>query len=262
MTKNRINHSEYLFLKEQEQIRLERNQSFRNLISKHPFPNNGSNELSEALKAVKIVKSIKNQNFDLFDVAVDASRGILKNENDTHSKNKKWEKFWGGRGDNSPEPDASWGEIKLIQIVSPHTLEQVMTIGAISKNNKNNKREVEENFEDSSIYRKLKQCFITTYFQEGRQKGHKISESFVFQVEDDRWFTRIKEDWEYYRNEYRDYYSKFEAGLIKKRASGIMKSDTLGKRCPNSCLGIRSDAIIFTRKFFKEVSEYYAKQSV
>jgi len=259
MAKQRINHSEYLFLKEQEQIRKQRNQSFRNFISMHSFPNNGSSELSEALKAVEVVKSIKNQNFDLFDVVVDATGEILKNENDTHSKNRRWEKFWGGRGDGSPEPDASWGEIKLIQIVSDHTLEQVMTIGAISKKNENNKREVEENFEDSSIYRKLKQCFITTYFQEGKQKGHKISESFVFQVEDKKWFARIKEDWEYYRDEYRDYYSKFESGLIKKRASGIMKSDTNGKRCPNSCLGIRSDSIIFTPKFFKGVSEYYAK---
>lgn len=256
----RIKDSEYKFLREQEQIRKERSTSFHNLISTHAFPNNSSSELSEALKAVEIVKSIRDKNFDIFDVAVYATGLLIKNENDTHSKNRRWEQFFTGCPSNGKSaPDALWSEIKLIQIVSDHTLEQVMTIGTISKINENKKREVEENFEDSSIYRKLKQCFITTYFQEGKQKGHKISESFVFQVEDSKWFERIKEDWEHYRDEYRDCYSKEKYGLIKRRASGIMKSDTHGKRCPNSTLGIRSDSIIFTPCFFKEVSEHYAK---
>ena len=80
----RIKMSEFLFLKEQERIRKQRNESFRHLISGHSFPDEKSSNILEAAKAVKIVKEIKEKNFDIFDIVVDANGVIAVNENDTH----------------------------------------------------------------------------------------------------------------------------------------------------------------------------------
>jgi len=257
---SRISKQEYRFLKNEETKRQARQEDFKTLISSLPKPDQESSNFSEAQKAVNIVVEMRDQGYDVFDAVVLSKGFIASTDSDTHGKNRAWETFFGGRGDGSPEPDALWGEIKLSQITKEHTLEQVMTIGTLSKRNKETKeREVKDNFEDSYTYKKLKKCFVTTYYQEGKQKGHKISESFVFEVENPLWYDRIKEDWEFYRDEYRQRYADYKAGKIKKRASGIMKSDTKGGRCPNGTLGIRSDSIIFNKKFFKEASEYYAK---
>ena len=56
------------------------------------------------------------------------------------------------------------GEIKLSQIVKDHTLEQVMTVGRIYKTDKG-VRKIADNFKESSVYNKLKNCSITTYKQ-------------------------------------------------------------------------------------------------
>ena len=259
MKKHRIKTKEYSFIKKEEQIRLNRQNEFKQLTDSL-MPDITKDSIVEAQKAVKLVKEMKKYGYDIFDAAVLSKGYVVTNQNDTHGKNRAWETFFGGRGDGKPTPDAPWGEIKLCQIVSEHKLEQVMTVGSLSKKDKETKeRYVEDKFEDSSTYDKLKRCFITTYFQDGKQKGREISESFIFEVENEAWFSRIKEDWEHYKAEYLDQYSKYKSGEIKKKASGVMKSDTSGSRCPNGTLGIRSDAIIFTEQFFQEVSKHYAK---
>ena len=257
MPKTRISQTEYNQLMAETQTRIDRADNFLSVVQKCEMPNPDSANPEEALKAKHLIETIRDNNFDIFDIAVAANGYIVCSESDTHGKNRSFETFLGGRGDGEPDPDCAWGEIKLSQIVSEHKLEQVMTVGRIYKTDKKTKtRTISERFEDSSTFKKLKNCLIATYFQEGKQLGHKISNVFVFNVEDELWFQRIKEDWEFYRNEYLVREKLLSEGKIKRRPSGIMKSDS-GKRCPNGTLGIRSDSIIFNKKFFMEVSKHY-----
>ena len=192
--------------------------------------------------------------YDLTDIMYHSANGFwFASENDTHSKNRLFEKFFGGRCDGKPLPDIEDGEIKLTQIVKSHILEQVITIGTICPQNV-----IYNKFEESSVYKKLSKMLVVSYYQESKQLGRKFFNPFVFEVNNEIWFSRIKEDWEYYYSEYKSNLEEYRKSVRIKKASGIMKSDTNGKRCPNNTLGIRSDSIIFPKSFFKEVSEHYA----
>ena len=256
MSKSRIPKNEYQQILKETIIRKSRMKGFSSCIKTCEMPNAKSNDPAEAYKVKVLIETIRDGGYDIFDIAVAASGCVVTNDSDTHAKNRSFEKFLGGRCDGDSKPDCEWGEIKLSQIVKDHTLEQVMTVGRIYKTDKG-VRKIADNFKESSVYNKLKNCSITTYKQKGKQLGSEISKSFVFRVDDPVWFNRIKEDWEFYRNEFLERQKLLAAGKIKKRASGIMKSDTMGKRSPNGTLGIRSDGIIFNKEFFKEVSKYY-----
>lgn len=256
----RIKQNEYNIILQETNKRKARSREFKNFLKTQPFPDSDSNNISEAYKAKALMEAIRDEGFDIWDIAVQAKGYVVKNNNDTHSKNRAFEDFLGGICNGKPEPDCSWGEIKLSQLVGAHKLEQVMTVGRIYKTDKETgERSIADKFEDSSTYQKLKTCLITTYLQQGKQLGKKIQNSFVFEVENEEWFERIKEDWEFYREEFIEYDRLVREGKRKKRASGIMKSDTSGNRSPNGTLGIRSDGIIFNKKFFMEVSKYYDK---
>lgn len=196
-------------------------------------------------------KIIENGNFDLHDLISDANDNEfwLKNQDDTHAKNRLFEKAMGGKCDSLPIPDRNDGEIKLTQITKEHNLEQVITIGRIQPEN----CEKYPCFEQSCTFKKMQKMLVVSYVKEGGQLGRKLFNPFIFEVENPKWFSRIKEDWDYYHKEY---YKSLKEN--HKKPSGYMKSDTSGGRCPNHTLGIRTDSIIITKSFFQEVSEYYA----
>jgi len=63
---------------------------------------------------------------------------------------------------------------------------------------------------------------------------------------------RIKEDYEFYLNEYQ---KRLLTGQRSSKSS-VVSSTTLS---PNGTLCIRSDAIMITKDFFREVSKHYDK---
>jgi hypothetical protein len=257
---SRIKPNEYKKIKLREARAKERSPHFVSCLQKYSLPNPKSNNLCEAYKARDCINGLAKHGFDLHDIAYHVHGYIALNDNDTHSKNRSFEKFLGGAGNGKAEPDCAWGEIKCSQVTELHKLEQVMTVGRIYKTNRKDKsRNIADRFEDSSVHKKLLVLLMASYLQEGKQLGRKLLPCFVFELNKGPYYAKIKEDWEYYRDEYHKREKLLAAGKIKKRASGIMKSDCKGKRCPNSTLGIRSDAIIFPASFYKEVSEHYDK---
>tara|TARA_R100000008_G_C3532351_1_gene139979 strand:- start:49 stop:828 length:780 start_codon:yes stop_codon:yes gene_type:complete len=256
----RIPHDDY---KQMNEVLLPRAKSkqkeYEEFLKKLDFPDKRSSSIVEAHKAAKVIKEHRKHGWDLVDLVNKQSGFFFKSENDTHHKNRSLEKFLGGRGDGLPEPDAPWGEIKLAQIMAPnkrdefdrHKLEQIITIGAFKRD------EIQPKFIESTIYKKLRVMLAITYLQESKQLGRKFLDAFVFKITDHDWMWRIKQDYDHYAQEYLLALAEYKAGIRERRPSGIMKSDTKGSRCPNGTLGIRSDSIIFTRTFFKEVCEYY-----
>ena len=263
---SRIPLEEYKFLVESKLPKVEaRNGDFQRKIGVLPRMSHSLGAADNAKRHVKIVREIKKHGFGVHDVMWDycrkADKPFLKSKNDTHGMNRKWEKWHGGAGDGKPISDFTCAngesvEIKLAQVVASHKLEQIMTIGKLRPGGY---EMLTKDFEDSSTYGKIENMVVTTYFQKGKQLGDKIFNSFHFSIHDTDWYERIKEDWEHYREEWNVAVEEYKRGERKKKASGIMKSDTSGKRCPNRTLGIRSDGIIFNKQFFKEVSEYYGE---
>ena len=246
-----------------------RNGDFQRKIGVLPRMSHSLGAADNAKRHVKIVREMKKHEFGVHDTMWDycreADKPFLKSKNDTHGMNRKWEKWHGGAGDGKPEADFNCAngedlELKLIQVTKAHELEQVMTIGTLCPKEGGEKyRPITWDFEESCTYKKIENMVVTTYFQKGKQLGDKICNSFHFSIHDKDWYERMKEDWEHYREEWNVAVEEYKRGERKKKASGIMKSDTSGKRCPNRTLGIRSDGIIFNKQFFKEVSEYYGE---
>lgn len=255
MAKSRIPEKEYNYIiNVATPIIAARAHSFKEFFDKFPKPDRNSSSPDELQKLVDIFNGIQNSEYDIRDLMYYANGFLVKSQDDTHVKGRAVEKALGGRCDGKPDSDFIFAELKLIQTIRTcDNLEQVLTIGAIAPG-----KVIVENFEESCTYKKLKSMFVATYLREGKQLGHKINSHFVFNVKDPKFFNKIKEDYEFYVKEWKKAREEELAGTKIKKASGIMKSDN-GLRCPNHTLGIRSDGIIFTKKFFKEVSNYYVK---
>lgn len=224
-----------------------REQSFRELISQNPKPDPDVSDPNETIKGVTIVKSMIKEGHNIYDVLNDYGKEAISSSDDTHSAPRKWEKWLGGRGDGDPKPDTKHSEIKLNEVDKKHELparNPVLNIGAIQPK----KVADYECFEESSCYKKMKNMWITTHSNDYQ----KIEGTFVFKVDNPLWFDRIKEDYEFYHELYT---SRRDAG-IRSSNSSVVSSKT---KSPNGTLQVRSDAIMLTKDFFREVSKYYDK---
>ena len=223
-----------------------RSRKFRDLISEFPKPNPNIKNPTETNKGVSLVKEMIEREYNIYDVLCDYKKGAISSKDDTHSAPRKWEKWLGGRGDGDPTPDTQHSEIKLNQVDKKHELPSknpVLNIGKIQPKGKNYKI-----FEESSCYQKMKRMWITTH----SNNYSKIEGTFVFEVDHEQWFDRIKEDYEFYLNEYQ---KRLLTGQRSSKSS-VVSSTTLS---PNGTLCIRSDAIMITKDFFREVSKHYDK---
>jgi hypothetical protein len=222
----------------------QREQQFANLVELIERPDPLSTKPTEANKITVIVKQMMKRGFNHYDVMNNYGKGAATSKNDTHSASRKWEKWLGGRGDGDPSPDLPSCEIKYTAVDERHLLTKanpVFNVGAIQPRHVRYTR-----FEDSSCYKKMENMSITSY----DAKTHELVDSFVFRVDNPKWFKRAKEDYEFYLNELN---SRIKLG-IRSSASSIISS---ALKSPNGCLQVRSDSIMFSKKFFKEVSEYY-----
>ena len=243
----RVNAKKLKIIKENMALANNRKQKFRNFISKNPKPNPNVSDPNETTKGTKMVRNMIKEGYNIYDVLNDYGRGAISSSNDTHSAPRKWEKWLGGRGDGDPSPDTKHSEIKLNEVDEKHELpakNPVLNIGAIQPSRASDYN----SFEESSCYKKMKNMWVTTY----SDNYQKIQGSFVFKVDDPLWFSRVKEDYEFFLKLYKE---RRDAGLRSSKSS-IVPSTTSS---PNGTLQVRSDSIMLSKSFFREVSKHYDK---
>lgn len=244
---SRLNTKKQKAIKEGMVLAKSRSKEFKDFLATNPKPDPKVKDPNETVKGVALVKKMISEGYNIFDVLADYGKGAISSKNDTHSAPRKWEKWLGGRGDGDPAPDTMHSEIKLNEVDEKHVLPSrnpVLNIGAIQPK----KISDYKSFEESSCYKKMKNMWITTY----SNNYTKIEGTFVFKVDNALWFKRIKQDYEFY---HKLYVKRRDAGL-RSSASSIVPSTTPS---PNGTLQVRSDSIMLTKDFFKEVSKHYDK---
>ena len=244
---SRIKPEKLKIIKENMVLAKNREQAFKSFVSVNPKPDPNVCDPKETIKGVDMVKNMIKEGHNIYDVLNDYGRGAIASSNDTHSAPRKWEKWLGGRGDGDPNPDTKHGEIKLNAVDEKHVLparNPALNIGRIQPKRVDDYKR----FEDSSCYKKMQNMWVTTYSDNYR----KIEGTFIFKVDDPLWFNRVKEDYEFFLNLY-----------IKRRDMGIRSSNSSivpsTTSSPNGTLQVRSDSIMLTKDFFKEVSKHYDK---
>jgi hypothetical protein len=198
--------------------------------------------------------------FNLLDVIV-AERGHGPvSDSDTHFRGRALELALNGTFNGLSEPDYKYGDLKLIEIVRDYVLAQVMTCGVIfaAEDKETGVYIEEQDYFRSNFYKKMRQAIILGYQKRSRQLGVEVRHVILFQADDPLWAEELKADWLSIRDEMTVAIAEFRAGKRIRRSSGICRSDTSGKRRPNGYLGIRSDSVVFTKKFFELMARHYA----
>lgn len=194
--------------------------------------------------------------FNLFDVVV-AERGfLLASDSDTHYRGRVLEAALNGSFDGKAKADYAWGELKCIETKPNDStrMDQIMSCGVIfTKNRKTKEYNVTDEYEDSHFFHKMKRTLIAPYYKKGKQLGCEVNNVASLDITDTKWAERLKEDWEHIRDEMKAAIQGEMEGTVERKRSGICKSDSEGKRTPNGLLGIRSDSVTITNKFFKEI---------
>ena len=241
----RVNAKKLKIIKQNMVLAKNREKSFKTFMSASPKPDPDVSDPKETIKGVTMVRNMIKEGHNIYDVLNDYGKGAITSSNDTHSAPRKWEKWLGGRGDGDPSPDTKHSEIKLNEVDEKHELPSrnpVLNIGAIQPSRAKDYK----SFKESSCYKKMKNMWVTTY----SDNYQKIEGSFVFKVDNPLWFDRIKEDYDFFHKLYTE---RRDAGLRSSNSS-IVPSKT---KSPNGTLQVRSDSIMLTKEFFREVSKHY-----
>jgi hypothetical protein len=190
-----------------------------------------------SLEAIpRFLAEMNHEGFDLHDILFNQSEHLngWKNANDTHTKNRVFEKFFGGGCNGKAEKDTLAGEIKITQMTNYNTLEQGITVGKIEIGGK-----VDLNIYHSHFYNKMKNICFTGYLQEGRQLGRKFLTSFIVDFDELSFKDKIIEDYMYFITT-----KDFKHSCTGKKRRG-----------PNRLLGIRSEAFFIESDLFKMLRE-------
>lgn len=193
-------------------------------------------------------------NFNIMEAVVGERGYLLASDNDTHYRGRVAETLLGGSFDGKSNPDFGWGDLKFIETqADPCSLEQVITCGVIFEKNRRTKEYEVVEYNESNFVKKMRQALIVGYRKEGKQLGKNVTSISAFLLDNPVWASRLKEDWESIRDEMVEAIEEEKAGVRVRKSSGITKSDTAGRRRPHGCLGIRSDGVLITKKFFREI---------
>ena len=241
---SRIKEPELKVIREQMNMASTRSNSFSALKNRIGIPDPESADRNCTEQCNSLVREIINRNYNIFDILKDYGKGAITSKNDTHSKGRKFEKFLGGRGDGDPSPDTAHAEIKLTKVDEKHILpakNPVLNIGAIQPRGKKYKT-----YEESSCYKKHERILVSSY----SGYGERFEGTFIFEGTDPLWAPRLKEDYEALLSEYN---RRVELGIRSSNSSIV--SSTF--KTPNGCLCVRSDSVMWTKEFFKEVSKHY-----
>jgi hypothetical protein len=221
-----------------------------------------------SLKAAKQAKRVLEEifikhGFSLIDAIV-SERGYGPiSDSDTHFRGRALESVLNGSFNGLSEPDYRYGDLKLIETRQDYVLTQVLTVGAIfSANDKaTGDYVIEHDYLKSKFYAKVRQAIIVAYRKQSKQLGVRVEQVIVFEVDNPLWAQQLQEDWLSIKDEMVMSITEFKEGKRKRRASGICRSDTAGKRRPNGYLGIRSDGVVFTAKFYELMARHYAENN-
>lgn len=228
------------------------------------IPDVGDSSLAAAQQAAHVLREIFVHNgFSLIDAIV-AERGYgPTSDSDTHFRGRALESVLNGSFNGLSEPDYGYGDLKLIETRADHVLTQVLTVGAIfaARDKSTGDYVIETDYLKSNFYKKVQQAIIVAYRKQSKQLGVRVDQVLVFQADNPLWARQLQEDWESIRDEMTQAIEEFRAGKRTRRASGICRSDTAGKRRPHGYLGIRSDSVIFTRQFYELMSRHYAENN-
>jgi len=228
------------------------------------IPDPQDSSLAAAYQAKQALEAIfiRNQ-FNLIDAVVSERGYGPVSDSDTHFRGRALESVLNGSFNGLSEPDYRYGDLKLIETKRDYVLTQVLTIGAIfaATDKSTGDYVIEPDYLKSKFYNKVRQAIIVAYRKQSKQLGVRVEQVIVFEVDNPLWARQLQADWESIRNEMIASINEFKAGKRKRRASGICRSDTSGKRRPNGYLGIRSDGVVFTAKFYELMARHYAENN-
>lgn len=257
---SRIPDHEYQILLSKTKDSIGKVNEYQSFKASLKIPNRQDNSYDALISASKVLHKIFfERKFNILDAVV-AERGYgPRTPDDTHYRGRVLESVLNGSFSGESAPDFAYGDLKLIETKDMHKIAQVMTVGSIftAVNKDSGDYSVVDNYAQSNFYKKVKQCLIMSYLKEGKQLGMTPNNIMPFTADNPLWAKELKEDWESIRDEMKQTIIEYKSGKRKRKPSGICKSDTSGKRRPNGYLGIRSDCVIFTAKFFELVSNYY-----
>jgi hypothetical protein len=232
--------------------------------NKLTIPDVNDPSLKAAHQAKQVLEEIFIEHkFNLIDAIV-SERGYGPiSDSDTHFRGRALESVLNGSFNGLSEPDYRYGDLKLIETKRDYVLTQVLTVGAIfgAKDKAAGDYEIEHDYFKSKFYHKVRQAIIVAYRKQSKQLGINVEQVIVFQVDNPVWARQLQEDWLSIRDEMIVAITEFRAGKRSRRASGICRSDTAGKRRPNGYLGIRSDGVVFTAKFYELMARHYAENN-
>lgn len=256
MAKQKISNGEFEIIKLIESKSLEKKADYEEFKSQADIPSATATDTQSAVAATNYLKQLF-ETFNIMDVVVGERGKGPSTTSDTHYRGRVFEQALNGSFDGKSEPDLGYAELKMIETSKKHTLTQVMTCGVIYEAINKAKGEYQQvwDYEDSKFFTKMQSAILVSYLKVGQQLGFDVNNVIHFSVQDPRWALELKEDWISIRNEFDEAIAEYKAGTRKRKAAGICKSDTSGNRRPNGYLGIRSDSIVITRKFFELVSK-------
>ena len=257
---SRIPEHEYKILLAKTKDSIDKVNAYQSFKASLSIPDKTDSSYNALIDASNVLKKVFfEKKFNILDAVV-AERGYgPSTPDDTHYRGRVLESVLNGSFTGESAPDFAYGDLKLIETKDLHKITQVMTVGAIFNAQDKSKGEyyIVEDYRQSNFYKKVKQCLIMSYLKEGKQLGMTPNNVIPFTADNEIWAKELQEDWESIRDEMKVAIQEYQAGKRKRKPSGISKSDTNGKRRPNGYLGIRSDCVIFTPKFFELVSKYY-----
>ena len=226
------------------------------------IPDPQDSSLAAAHQARDVLRALFiDQGFTIFDALVSEHPKWQLSESDTHFRGRMLERVLSGSFSGSSEPDFRYGDLKLIETVADHQLAQVLTVGAIfrARDKSQGDYDIVRDYRHSKFYHKVQQAVIASYRKVSRQLGNRVDSVFVFRADDPRWARELQEDWESIAQEMEAAIEEYRAGRRKRRKSGICRSDSSGRRRPHGYLGIRTDGVVFTRRFYEVISRHYAE---
>jgi hypothetical protein len=252
---SRIPEKEYKKLLEMVTVSKSKSEKYKALKSKLNIPEITNPSIQSLNDAALVLKELFFDNeFNILDAIVAETGHGPSSDNDTHYRGRVLERVLNGTFTGESAPDFAYGDLKLIETKNLHKITQVMTVGTIF-NKSNREYKIVEDYYQSNFYKKVKQCLIMSYLKEGKQLGMTPNNIITFNIDDEEWANKLKEDWESIRDQMKEAITEYNSGKRQKKASGICKSDTSGTGRPNGYLGIRSDSIVFTAKFFELISK-------
>jgi hypothetical protein len=226
------------------------------------IPDPADASLAAAHQARDVLRALFiDQGFTIFDALVSEHPEWHLGESDTHFRGRMLETVLNGSFNGLSEPDFRYGDLKLIETVADHRLAQVLTVGAIfaARDKSLGDYDIVRDYRASRFYHKVQQAIIASYRKVSRQLGNQIDSVFVFEADDPAWATQLQEDWLSIAEEMAETIELYRAGRTPRRKSGICRSDSSGRRRPHGYLGIRSDGVVFTKRFYEIISRHYAE---